>query len=320
MNSATLSQTGDLASELFALLHDTDPARFTDAVNERVRERWSRIRASVEELSGETAVPHPITESVATLRELMQDTAEPSSGSVSYWLSLRPHLMAIYERLAGELRRRSVRAPTLRPTNWPRIAFHVSSALGALLLLEVFLTKNGTLWATGAFAAYCWVMETGRAVSKRWNDRLMRVRFFQLIIHPHEHHHVNSATWYGTALVILAIVSPPFASGAALAVLGLGDPAAGLVGRRWGRRPLVGGRTVEGTLAFAVFGSLAAFAVLSLWHGAAAWPLLLGISVAAGVAGAIAEAVSVRVDDNLSVPLAAALAATLAAFALGVQL
>ena len=206
MNTATLTQTGDLASELFALLRETDPASFTHAMSTRAKERWSRIRASVEELSTETAAPPPISESVATLRALMDESAIETSESASYWLRLRPHLMAVYERLAGELRRRSVRAPTLRPTNWPRIGFHVSSAVGALLLLEVFLSRTGTLWATGAFAVYCWVNETGRVISKRWNERLMRVRFFRAIIHPHEHHHVNSATWYGTALVILAFL------------------------------------------------------------------------------------------------------------------
>ena len=320
MNTATLTQTGDLASELFALLRETDPASFTHAMSTRAKERWSRIRASVEELSTETAAPPPISESVATLRALMDESAIETSESASYWLRLRPHLMAVYERLAGELRRRSVRAPTLRPTNWPRIGFHVSSAVGALLLLEVFLSRTGTLWATGAFAAYCWVHETGRVISKRWNERLMRVRFFRAIIHPHEHHHVNSATWYGTALVILAFVSPSFASAAALAVLGVGDPAAGLVGRRWGRRQLAGGRTLEGTLAFALFGSLAAFAVLLLWHGAAPMPALIAVSVAAGAAGAVAEAASVRIDDNLSVPLAAAVAAALTGSVLGLRI
>lgn len=320
MNSATLSQTGDLASELFALLRETDPARFTDTVSHRAVERWSRIRASVEELSTETAAPPPISASVATLRALMDEPVDSPRESVGYWTTLRPHLMAEYERLAGELRRRSVRAPTLRPTNWARIGFHVSSAVGALLLLEVFLSRTGTLWATGAFAVYCWINESGRALSKRWNERLMKVRFFQAIIHPHEHHHINSATWYGTALIILALVSPPFASAAALAVLGFGDPAAGLVGRRWGRRPLTGGRTLEGTVAFALFGSLAAFAVISLWHGTAAVPLLVLVSAAAGIAGAIAEAVSVRVDDNLTVPLSAALAAALTASVLGLQI
>lgn len=317
MNSAALTQTGDLASELFALLRETDPARFTDAVKHRAHERWARIQKSVEELSAEPTQPPPISESLHTLRHLASEAPVSAAAPASAWASLRPHLMASYERLAGELRRRSMRVPTLRPTNWARIAFHVASAVGALLLLEVLLTKNGTLWATGGFALYCWVLETGRAVSKRWNDRLMRVRFFQLIIHPHEHHHVNSATWYGTALFILALTSPAYASAAALAVLGFGDPVAGLVGRRWGRRPLVAGRTLEGSVAFAIAGAAAAFVALSLWHGAAAWPVLLGISAAAGVAGAAAEAASVRVDDNLLVPLAAALAAGLAALGLG---
>ncbi|MBK7583881.1 MAG: hypothetical protein IPI67_27265 [Myxococcales bacterium] len=320
MNSATLSQTGNLASELFALLRETDPARLTPAVTGSVSERWTRIGASVEALSSETPTPSPISEPLATLRELMDGSVDSSQASPGYWLSLRPHLMAAYERLAGELRHRSVRAPTLRPTNWARITFHVGSALGALLLLEVILTKNGTLWATGAFAGWCWFLETGRAISKRWNDRLMRVRFFALICHPHEHYHVNSVIWYGTALFILALVSPPYASAVALAVLGLGDPAAGLVGRRWGRRPLRGGRTLEGTVAFALVGTLAAFSVLSLWHGAAAWPLLLTVAAAAGVAGAVAEVVSVKLDDNFAVPLAAAMAAALVGRAFGVPI
>jgi dolichol kinase len=320
MDAATLNQTGDLASELFALLRETDPSRAKSVAPNRVSERWSRIQASVDELAAETSAPAPVVESVATLRALMHDSGSAESSGMGYWLSLRPHLMATYERLAGELRRRSVRAPTLRPTNWTRIGFHVSSALGSLLLLEVLLSRTGTLWATGAFAVYCWTNEAGRAVSKNWNARLMKNPFFSRIIHPHEHHHVNSATWYGTALVILAVVSPPFASAAALAVLGFGDPAAGLVGRRWGRTPLAAGRTLEGTLTFAVFGCLASFAVLSLWHGAVAWPLLLAISAAAGAAGAIAEAVSVKLDDNLTVPLAAAAAAALVAFALGIQI
>ena len=116
------------------------------------------------------------------------------------------------------------------------------------------------------------------------------------------------------------IFGPSAASAAALAVLGVGDPAAGLVGRRWGRRQLAGGRTLEGTLAFALFGSLAAFAVLLLWHGAAPMPALIAVSVAAGAAGAVAEAASVRIDDNLSVPLAAAVAAALTGSVLGLRI
>lgn len=320
MSSTALSATGALASELHAFLRETDPARWTDAVAKRARERWGRIRASIEALS--TAFDHGgLGEALRMLASIVRETDELSQpDSRGYWMKLRARLMPAYEALAAQLRARSLRAPTLRPTNWSRISFHISSALGALLLLELILTPNGTLYATGLFAGTFWFLEIGRAISKRWNDRLMQVRFFQLIIHPHEHHHVNSATWYATALFLLAIFSPPIASACALAVLGLGDPAAGLVGRRWGKHPLVGGRTVEGSLAFVFVATLSALAVLALWHPVASLPRLLVVAAGAALAGAAAEVVSRRVDDNFVVPVASAAAATFCAWVANVPL
>jgi dolichol kinase len=319
--SAGLSATGSVANEVFALLRETDPARWTDEVAEHAKQRWARIREGVERAAGEPARP-ALGEALANLATVVRESSAADEAAMpkSYWMALRARLMPAYERLAAQLRAEELKAPTLRPTNWSRIAFHVSSALGALLLLEVVLTKSGTLWATGAFAGTCWVLETTRALSAPWNERLMQVRFFKRIIHPHEVHRVNSATWYGTALFILALFSPPIASATALAVLGFGDPAAGLIGRRWGKHPIAGGRTLEGTVAFAFFGALAALGVLSLWHPVAPLPLLAGVAIAAAIAGAVAELVSRRVDDNFSVPLAAAGVAWLAALALSVPL
>lgn len=323
MNSISLTATGEIASELHALLRETDPVRWTDGMAAAAAERWARLRHSIDRLGA------PSTQSRSSLEAALGDLAHvvrevsaevERDPTKSYWMELRARLMPAYERLAAQLRARSLPAPTLRPTNWARIGFHVTSAVGALLLLEVLLTRRGTLWATGGFAGMCWFLETTRAASARWNDVLMRFRFFQLIIHPHEHHRVNSATWYGTALVLLAIFSPPLASATALAVLGFGDPTAGLVGRRWGRHPIAGGRTLEGSLAFVVGGTLATFAVLIGWHPVAPWTSLLGVAVVASVAGAGAELGSRRVDDNFAVPLAAAVAAAATAWLLGVPL
>jgi dolichol kinase len=318
MNSVSLSVTGELASELHALLRETDPARWTDRVAERARERWARIKSYVETL-GERQASSALDTALADLATVARELPAEAEGppEKSYWMQLRARLMPVYEQIAAQLRAKSVSAPTLRPTNWHRIAFHVSSALGALALLEIILTKNGTLWATGLFAGTCWFLETGRAISVKMNDRLMRVRFFELIIHPHEQHHVNSATWYGTALFILAVLSPSYASAAALAVLGLGDPLAGLVGRRWGKHPILGGRTWEGSVAFVFGGTLAAFAVLAVFHRTASLPMLLAVAVVAAIAGAGAEVLSKKVDDNLSVPLAAAAGAWLTTTLLG---
>jgi dolichol kinase len=322
MSSPSLAATGDLASEIHALLRETDPIRWTAGVADRARVRWARIRLRVQPLRAahETMAKGTLDEALAHIAVLVHESSpEPALETEPrrYWMELRARLMPAYERLAAQLRARSLRAPTLRPTNWWRIGFHMTSAIGALLLLEVFLTARGSLWATGAFAATCWFLETARTISPRVNDGLMSVRFFQRVIHPHEHVRVNSATWYGTALFLLAITAPPFASAAALAALGVGDPLAGLVGRRWGRRAIGGGRTLEGSLAFVAGATLAAFGVLSLWHAGVAWPLLLVVAAVAAVGGATAEALSHRVDDNFSVPVASAAAAWAAGAALG---
>jgi dolichol kinase len=324
MQTPTLAATGELAHELFDLLRDTDPTRWSDSVAQRARERWTRIRSKIERLSvgfeqrARSRLDDALVHLAALARE--SDVAEDHASPKSHWMELRARLMPAYERLAGELRARAVRVPTLRPTNGYRIAFHVTSAFGALILLEVVLSKRGTIWATGAFAGTCWLLETTRALSLRWNDVLMRVKFFQLIIHPHERHKVNSATWYGTALLMLALLSPPLCSATALAVLGVGDPVAGLVGRRWGKHPVGAGRTLEGSLAFVLAGWLAAFGVLAVWHRVGAWPLLAVVALVSAIAGGVAEAASQRVDDNLSVPLAAALAAGISSWSLAVPL
>lgn len=322
MSSIALSAS--LARELHAFLKDTDPVHWSDAMAEHARERWAALRhrfaASRAELGRSARTKGD--DALESLSALVLEHAFENEGDLtrSRWMELRARLMPAYERLAKQLREQSLPVPVIRPTNYARIAFHVASGLGALLLLEVVLSRAGTLWATGLFAGTCWVLETGRAISVRWNDRLMRVRFFQLIIHPHEHHRVNSATWYATALLCLAIFSPVLCSAVALAVLAFGDPSAGLVGRRWGRTSIGGGRTLEGSAAFVAGGALAGLAVLALWHPVAAWPLLLVVSAGAALAGAIAEALSHRVDDNFSVPLAAAAGAYAAALLAGVPL
>lgn len=322
MSSTAHSAT--LARELHAFLKETDPVHWSDSMGERARERWATVRDRFASSRTEPGRPArtQADDALESLSSLVLEHAFENEGDLtrSRWMELRARLMPAYERLAKQLREQSMPVPVIRPTNYARIGFHVASGIGALLLLEVILSHAGTLWATGSFAGMCWFLETGRAISVRWNDRLMRVRFFQLIIHPHEHYRVNSATWYSTALLCLAVFSPVLCSAIALAVLAFGDPFAGLVGRRWGKTSIGGGRTLEGSGAFVVGGTIAGLAVLALWHPVAAWPLLLVVSVGASLAGAVAEALSHRVDDNFSVPLAAAAGAYAAALLVGVPL
>jgi dolichol kinase len=109
------------------------------------------------------------------------------------------------------------------------------------------------------------------------------------------------------AVLLLFPTKPQAAAAAAWGVMGVGDAASNVIGRRFGRPGFVGraDRSLVGTAAFVVFGFLAAWG-LATWVGAPAetsWKPAL----AAAVAGAVAELVTPAklLDDNLPIALAA---------------
>ncbi len=200
------------------------------------------------------------------------------------------------------------RAPS-RPQNYARSLFHVGCAVGVLALLR-FLPSRGWLIgvAVAGFTA-AWTMEIARRRSGAANDRIMAV--FAPIAHPHEHHGINSATWYTTALLLLAIFAPIRAAEVGVLVLGVADPAAGLIGRRFGRTRLRANRSLEGSIGFVVVGVLAAGAWLAVVYGLAL-PALLTLALVGGLVGALTELASTRFDDNFTIPVTVALAVWIA--------
>lgn len=202
-------------------------------------------------------------------------------------------------------------AGATRPTNIPRTVFHVGSGVLALTLLRVLPSRAWLIAAAGAFALFAWTCETLRRRSPAVNARLMR--FFGPVAHAHEWHQVNSATWYATALLLMSFVVPLEAAEIGVVVLAVADPTAGIIGRRFGRRRLASGRSLEGALAFTVAGFLAAFAwstVAGSYDASRLW-----VAAVAGVVGATVELLVSRVDDNLAIPLATSLAVAVAALA-----
>jgi len=116
-------------------------------------------------------------------------------------------------------------------------------------------------------------------------------RVFGRLASPREAAGMASSTWYTLGALISYAVYPLEIAAAAILVLGLADPAAGVVGRLWGRRA-IGKGTVEGTLTFWLVGTL----VLAPFFG---WSLAL---LAAGAA-AVAEILPGLIDDNLAIPV-----------------
>jgi len=307
---ALANETRSLALELHRVVRDMDPARLRERHMTAMRDRLDGLEAKLRaHLEARRDHRPAVREHLHVIADQLAERVAHEGPQAQAIGTLRTRLEPAYEALALTLEREAIHLPSLRPTNYARNVLHVFMACFAFSVLV--LAWQWRFYVVVPFFISAVAMEVSRRFSDRANGLLMKL--FGPVAHPHEAHRVNSASWYTLALLGLAIAGQMEAAAVGVIVLGLGDPMAALVGRRFGTHALVHGRSLEGTLAFIVAGGLAAAGALHL-----AWPTMsLGLVAAmagAGVgAGALVELYSVKVDDNLTIPWAAAGASALVA-------
>ena len=187
-----------------------------------------------------------------------------------------------------------------RPQNYKRSAFHAIWGLFAVWLALNYLSPLGLSLTSGAFTVTAWSLELMKRKSEAGAERFERL--FGSITHQHERERVSSATWYCSAVFISTLFFSPVAIIAGVLCLAVGDPAAGIIGRKWGRLRLIHRRTLEGCSAFIVSATLATWLLLSSQE--LALPSAHLVALAGGGSAALAELLSGHwLDDNLSVPL-----------------
>ena len=124
---------------------------------------------------------------------------------------------------------------------------------------------------------------------------------------------INGATWMCVSAAVCTLLFPEAVAAAALAMLMVGDGAAAIVGRRFGRtRYPFSEKSVEGSAAFFVTGLAAAVPFGALASPAVALPVL----IAGAFTAALVEALPVPINDNVRVPVIAG-ATMLLALSLG---
>ena len=121
---------------------------------------------------------------------------------------------------------------------------------------------------------------------------------------------------YPVAVLAVLLLFPMHEAAAAWAVMGVGDAASNVIGRRLGKRGFFGraDRSLAGTLAFIITAWPAAVG-LAMWVGRLDAATVWLPALAAAAAGALIELVPLprRLDDNVPIALAAAAAFHLAA-------
>ncbi len=115
-----------------------------------------------------------------------------------------------------------------------------------------------------------------------------------------KHKRLNGATYVLLSATIVVLVFPKLVAVTCFVILIVGDMAAALIGRRFGRHPFFH-KSLEGSGAFLLTGLLAVALLPKIEYHPAEY-LIGALAVACG---AIVEALPVDIDDNLSIPLAA---------------
>ena len=293
-----------VVEELYEVLRALDPAHLKERAEQELREKLSDIHVRIERLKAESAA---LGAAQQALHERLDELSELLAvDRVKMDLDeFRAAAIPVYEQLAAALKPLDIHVPVLRPTNYGRKVFHTLNALLAVGLVEWFLSPAGMLWVSVGFAVLAVTLEVTRRVWPVWNGVLMRV--LGKMAHPHEAHRVNSATWFCLALLIVGPMGDKAVAALAIGVLGVGDTAAALVGRKWGRRLLINGRTLEGTAAFFVASLLTGVGLLFAFHPEIPAQGIWLLAVCAAFVGAVVELFSRKIDDNFSITASVAI-------------
>lgn len=190
--------------------------------------------------------------------------------------------------------------PNTHPTRGREVSrklIHVTAALGAAAVAWL-LPGSAARTIITAMAALAVVIDFARLRLPVVSRTFQRV--VGTMLRGRERHRLTGATTLAIGFAGAVLLFPTTTAAIAFLYAGLGDTAAALVGRAWGRHAIPGGKTVEGSLAF--------FAVAMMIGLAAP-----GVAVVAALSAALVTTVVEAGPgaDNVWVPLAAAATLTL---------
>lgn len=175
---------------------------------------------------------------------------------------------------------------------WRRVMHAANGVLLAVALTHLPVPRPWVLAVLVAALAAQAGVDALRLRVQAWNVAFFRT--FRHVASPREAAGPASSTWYTLGVLVAVALFPLEAAVSGILIMGLADPAASYVGRRWGRRSFLGA-SVEGTVVFA----LVAFVIVLVRHDAAT-------AVAVAAATALAERLSWPLDDNATIPVVGA--------------
>lgn len=164
--------------------------------------------------------------------------------------------------------------------------------------LSLSETKKWLLIVSGGCFLLSFLFDFLRLRDHKFNSQFMKV--FSAFIRRTETNRYNGSTFLCFAFFIVILLFSRYIAITAMLFLSLGDAAAELGGKNFGRLKIFQ-RSMEGTTSFFIVAFFIAYAFFEDWR----------IAFLGAFAGAMVELFSFEVDDNLTVPIGSAVALSL---------
>ena len=163
------------------------------------------------------------------------------------------------------------------------------------------ITKELALTILVPLAVFSLLIDYGRYFHKRLAEVVYKIFGFLLRKHERDEKkkNLNGATYVFLSAVVVIFIFPKVFAVTAFTVLIVGDIAAALIGRKFGKTKFLY-KSLQGTLAFIVFSSIAIMFTPKIQNSITEYL----IALIAVVVGGIAENISGEwADDNFMIPL-----------------
>lgn len=207
---------------------------------------------------------------------------------------------------------------TRRDLQIGRRLFHLLNGVAVATPYALLFTHQQVVHVFGTVACLIYILDRVRIaypemVARRapWVNRLF--------VRAEEQFRESAMIPYAIAVLLTILSVPKVAALIAIYTLAIADPAAAIIGIRYGKRKLGPERSLEGSTAFFV----ATLAVASTVFATAtdATPLTIaGAAFSIALIAAICELVPLRIDDNLTIPLFVGFTAWIVAALFGIAL
>ena len=319
--TGSIQQLNTFMTDLRLVVMQLDVPRIKPQLVQKLNDRLASLRRRAEEIRQNL----PVSQNEKF--QLVSDALDGFRDTLNHEIDRRwdPKLVGALKRTLAEryehilhsirntpdFRRLGLSLPTLRPTNYARNLYHVANGLLGVALYEwVFSGQSQTAWCLVAMLIFYVALDQARRYSPRFN-RILFDSVFGAITRPRERYETPSGIWYVVGLLGAVLLASQTHAQVAVIALAVGDPAASIVGKRWGRWKLYKDRSVIGTSAF--IGTTVIVATLFMVFVKGLAPTTaLQIALIAGIAGAAIELTSTdRLDDNLLIPIGVAAVLTL---------